>query len=294
MIFAALFFLIVLLFFPSAALAGSRYGLSLWLTELVPVLLPFFIAIRLFQFCVPQLANRRSFLLCGLLCGYPGGAAITVSQYKRGLLTRNKAYFYLGFANNPSPMFTLVFCGQSVLSLSVAQSAHLLALNIGASFLGSFLCCLFMSRFSKNNTYLPKRPSAVSPAGQNSSFSSRTLDDIILKSFETLVKIGGYVIIFSILGQLFHSFFHQSAAATVGSGILEISSGASYLKDVPFSLYAKKVLMSGILAFGGLSAAFQTNSILADSELSLFPYLLIKAVNSLCAVLLSLFLSRIF
>lgn len=294
MIFAALFFLIVLLFFPSAALAGSRYGLSLWLTELVPVLIPFFIAIRLFQFCVPQLANRRPFLLCGLLCGYPGGAAITVSQYKSGLLTRSKAYFYLGFANNPSPMFTLVFCGQSILSLSVTQSACLLALNIGASFLGSFFCYLFLKRFIKDNAYLPEHPSVALPAGQKSSFSSRMLDDIILKSFETLVKIGGYVIIFSILGQLFHSFFHQSAAATLGSGILEISSGASYLKDAPFSLHAKKVLMSGILAFGGFSAAFQTNSILAESELSIFPYLLIKTVNSLCAIMLSLLLTCIF
>lgn len=294
MIFTAVFFLIVLLFFPSAALAGSRYGLSLWLTELVPVLLPFFIAIRLFQFCVPQLANRRPFLLCGLLCGYPGGAAITVSQYKNGLLARSKAYFYLGFANNPSPMFTMAFCGQSILSLSVIQSACLLALNIGASFLGSFLCSLFMRRFPKDNTYPPEPISITSHAGQKSSFSSRVLDDIILNSFETLIKIGGYVMIFSILGQLFHSFFHQSAAAAAGSGILEISSGASYLKNAPLSLYAKKVLMSGILAFGGLSAAFQTNSILADSELSLFPYLLIKAVNSLCAVLLSLFLFRIF
>lgn len=294
MIFAALLFLMILLFFPSAALAGSRYGLSLWLTELVPVLLPFFIAIQLFRFCVPQLANRRLFLLCGLLCGYPGGAAITTVQYKNRLLTRSEAYFYLGFANNPSPMFTMIFCGQTVLSLSAAQSIWLFVLNIGASLLGSLICFFFIKRSENDCLYDPGQSRTSSHTAVRPVFTSKVLDHIILDSFETLLKIGGYVIIFAIFGQLFHSLFHRSISATVGSGILEISSGASYLKDIPLPLYAKKVLMSGILAFGGLSAAFQTNSILADSELSIIPYLLIKAVNSLCAVALSLILSCIF
>ena len=44
-----------------------------------------------------------------------------------------------------------------------------------------------------------------------------------------------------------------------------------------------------LLAFGGLSAAAQTGSVLTKSELSILPYILNKGINSLVAGLLSLF-----
>ena len=55
-----LFLLALLLFCPSVAIAGSRYGASLWLFELLPTLLPFFIAVRLFQYCLPRAADKRA------------------------------------------------------------------------------------------------------------------------------------------------------------------------------------------------------------------------------------------
>lgn len=284
MIIAIVLFLILLLFFPSVALSGSRYGLTLWMTELVPVLLPFFITIRLFKATLPNIAKKRIFLLCGLLCGYPAGASLVTGQYNDGLLTKREAYFYLGFVNNPSPMFTMAFCGQNLLFLNTWQCFLLLGINITASFLGSLLFYVVSGfRVSENKTdtrsSLPK---------QQETLSSALLDQIILDSFFTLFKIGGYVILFSILGQLLFHFVPMSVYSVLGSSMLEISSGASYLRKLSVPLLTKKVLMSGILAFGGLSAAFQTGSILTGSGLKLFPYILIKLLNGICATVLSL------
>lgn len=284
MIIAIVLFLILLLFFPSVALSGSRYGLSLWMTELVPVLLPFFITIQLFKASLPNMANKRAFLLCGLLCGYPAGASLVTGQYNNGLLTKRKAYFYLGFVNNPSPMFTMVFCGQNLLSLNTWQCFLLLAINITASFLGSLLFYFFSGFRLSNNK--PDTPSSL-PKTAEAVLSSALLDRIILDSFFTLFKIGGYVILFSILGQLLFHFIPLSAYSVLGSSMLEISSGVSYLRELSVPVFTKKVLMSGILAFGGLSAAFQTGSILTGSGLKLFPYILIKLLNGVCATILS-------
>lgn len=290
MIMISILFLCLLLFCPGVALAGSKYGAALWLTQLLPTLLPFFIAIRLFDSCLPQVSNRRVFLLTGILCGYPAGATLVMNQYDKGLLSRKQAYFYLGFVNNPSPMFVLVFCGTTILGMQSREAMLLFAILILVSLSGSLVFYgishilprplrRYLS-FCKQN--MPATGTQES-SGSHESFSSR-LDHIILDSFILLVKIGGYVIIFSIFGQFISQFPGASSSSRIlCSGILEITSGVSYLQTAPLYLHAKKALMLAILSFGGLSAAAQTNSILARSELSLFPYLIIKTGNGILA-----------
>lgn len=290
MIVISLLFLCLLLFCPGIALAGSKYGATLWLTQLLPTLLPFFIAIRLFDSCLPRISRHRIFLLTGILCGYPAGATLVANQYDKGLLSRKDAYFYLGFVNNPSPMFVLVFCGTTILGIR-SQEAMLL---FGALILGSLSGSLIFSVITR---FLPRHPrqyfsfrkqfphtdDITDDPGSAESLSSR-LDHIILDSFLLLVRIGGYVIIFSIFGQFMSQLPGISSASRIlCSGILEITSGVSYLQTAALSLHAKKTLMLAVLSFGGLSAAAQTNSILARSELSIFPYLIIKAGNGILA-----------
>lgn len=293
MIFISILFLFLLLFFPETALAGSKYGATLWLTQLLPTLLPFFIAIRLFDSCLPHIAQSRVFLLIGILCGYPAGATLVTNQYDKGLLSRRQAYFYLGFVNNPSPMFVLVFCGTTILEASSHESLLLFALLILSSLAGSLLFLSlssipwlpFCRSLSFRNSSTPEN---ITPAAMTTEETlSCRLDRIILDSFILLVKIGGYVIIFSIFGQFMNHFPGSSPASRIlCSGLLEITSGVSYLHTAALSFHTKKALMLAILSFGGLSAAAQTNSVLARSKLSILPYLIIKAGNGILAWLL--------
>lgn len=293
MIFCSVLFLCLLLFFPETAMAGSKYGASLWLTQLLPTLLPFFIAIRLFDTCLPRIASRRLFLLTGLLCGYPAGAALVTSQYERGLLSKRQAYFFLGFVNNPSPMFVLVYCGNQILRLNRTNALFLFLLLCLSSLIGSFLFSLIY--FSKKTDEkkicpAPLAGASVENAANGGSLSSQ-MDAIIQESFLVLIKIGGYVILFSILGQFILTLFPaDSVTSVLCSGSLEITSGLSFLRESALSMPVKKVLTMIILTFGGLSAAAQTGSVLSKSELSLFPYLLCKGLNCLLAGLFSLFL----
>lgn len=276
----SLIFLCLLLFFPEIALSGSQYGTTLWLTQLIPTLLPFFLAIRLFQNYLPRFANKRWVLLLGFLCGYPAGAGLVTAQYEKGLLSRTQAYFYLGFVNNPSPMFVLSFCGFSTLHLSGYRSFLLFLMVLLSSFLGSFLFSFLYNRFAPIPYFYPAKPSH-----RNTSISS--LDEIIIDSFLVLIKIGGYVVIFSILGQFISTFCENSPFfTTLSSGVLEITTGISYLQNLSFSLETKKILTLMLLSFGGFSAAAQTNSILSKSELSILPYLINKGMNALVAIAL--------
>lgn len=301
MIILSCLFLLLLLAFPEISLAGSRYGAALWLTQLLPTLLPFFIGIRLFNLSLPGVSSKRIFLLTGLLCGYPAGAALVADQYDRGLLDRKKACFYLGFVNNPSPMFVLVFCGTAILGLSSRESFLCLGIMILSALLGSSVSQLFF-RESKNSpspTSAKHTAPAVSGTQGTPPTFSEQLDQIILDSFTLMLKIGGYVILFSILGQCTHYLLPDSSKTAVifrilCSGSLEITSGISYLQGAALPLITKKILTVSILAFGGLSAAAQTNSILARSGLPIRPYLISKGLSSVFAFLLSSLLFGIF
>lgn len=295
MMVCSILFLALLLFCPAAAVAGSKYGASLWISELLPTLLPFFIAIRLLDSCLPHLTEKRLFLLTGILCGYPTGAVLVTNQYNKGLLTQRQAYFYLGFVNNPSPMFILVFCGSTVLGLQTPECFFLFAILLLSSFTGSSLFSLLFRTVSRSasDVKVPMTPLPI--YRQKASALSAQLDQIILDSFILLAKIGGYVILFSILGQYILALLSGHIIPSVWcAGTLEITSGISFLRAAPLAITAKKVLTLCLLAFGGLSAAAQTNSILIRSELSLLPYVINKILNSLIAGLLSLFLFRFF
>lgn len=290
MIICALMFLAILFFCPTIAIAGSKYGATLWLAELLPTLLPFFIGIRLFQQSLPQIASRRGALLLGLLCGYPTGATLVAYQYGRGLLPKYQAYFFLGFANNPSPMFVLSFCGIYVLHLSYLDSLLLFGLTILTSLIGSLLFSLLYKKFSSAPTVLP--PAAPVLSCRQTGTISQCIDDCILQSFVLITKIGGYVILFSILGQMLGQFLTLDAAPGISAlGALEVTSGISYLKQASLSHTTKEVLTTMLLCFGGLSAAAQTNSVLSQSGLSIFPYIINKLLNAfLAGVIVSLLL----
>lgn len=282
MIFFLILFLGLLLFCPELAVAGSKYGITLWLTQLIPTLLPFFILIKLLCHCLPNTSSKRPFLLLGLLCGYPTGAALVAEQYNRGLLSKRTAYFFLGFVNNPSPMFVMVFCGHTILHLSTTESFLLFGILILSSFLGSILFYAVSCLFVPDTRMEEKNLSTAIPSQRHNGI--QLIDNVIMDSFGILIRIGGYVTLFSILGQCLYAVLSPDSWYTAPlAGCLEITCGTSYLALTPISHATKKVLMMSILSFGGLSAAAQTGSVLSSSELSLIYYILIKLVNGLTA-----------
>ena len=271
----AILFLILLLCFPQIVVTGSKYGVCLWLQELLPTLLPFFIAIGLLKTSFPSLVSKKPLLLLGILCGYPTGAILVASQYEAGRLSPAAAYFYLGFVNNPSPMFVLAFCGQGILKESLSQSFLLFVLLILCSFTGSAIFYVFAKQKATKKPAFPLHICSE-PA------MAERLDQIILESFSTIVKVGGYVIIFSILGKFISTLCEQNALAQIlCTGALEITCGISYIQTFTSILSLEKVLLMAILGFGGLSAAAQTASVLTKTGLSICPYILIKGITSI-------------
>ncbi len=290
----------LLLFFPEITLNASRKGLALWYDTLIPTLLPFLIISQLLmqsnliEFFQKPLAPVCRYLfhisesgifciLCGFLCGYPVGARLITLQIREERLSADEGQYLLSFCNNVSPMFCISFGIRFAMGCSNPLTA-LLAIY------GAPILLAVMTR--------PKLPAKASNTKKQTPMPAnifRTIDICIIDSFSILIKLCGYLILFSILIHTLHAWLQNrgSSLLTVLACLLEITNGLSMTAVLPRGLFRE---LLGILAlsFGGLCCICQTNSVLEYSNLSVKTYLKAKLITTLLALFLYSFFCLIF
>lgn len=117
-------FTIFLVIFSKSNLTAAKNGLKLWANNVVPSLLPFFIATNLLSHTnvikyVSKACNKfmrpifnvpgecaYAFIL-GLISGYPVGAKIVTDLNDNNLCTTEEAERMLCFTNNSGPLFII-------------------------------------------------------------------------------------------------------------------------------------------------------------------------------------------
>lgn len=271
-----------LLLCPSAALTASRRGLDLWFGTLVPTLLPFLILsgflihsglVRvLASFLYPVLGrvfgiSPEGSYACftGFLCGYPVGAKVLGDLSRNHLIHPEEARYLLGFCNNVSPSFVITFLVTEQLNDSSLLAPTLLVLYGIPLFYGLLTRPIYLRRRKAIDFPDIKNASAVQ-------VNFELLDACIYDAVNTLLKLGGYIILFSVLAEIMaHMTFLPPSAAAVGTGILEVTNGIPKILSQFSKRTAYRILLP-VAAFGGLCAMAQTSSVLKGSGLSLGYY----------------------
>lgn len=275
--------LFILLLFPETAAAGSKSGLILWATVLVPSLLPFSVLTSLIRTYMQGRPYKYLLITAGLLSGYPIGAKIAGELYMDGSLSSKKALFFAGSTNNPSPMFVIFFVAGNLLHLGIEKYIFYLLVLV-SSFLGSLIFMLFSSRkrSKKNETF------CKSPAYSSNISLSEAIDTEISSAALLLIKIGGYVMLFSIFTAFLKNVsFLPLSIRIFFCGLLEITTGNAMIAQTAIPHGIKIILSIAATTFGGLSAAAQTNSVLQKTGLSMFHYIIIKLTGGVIAALLA-------
>lgn len=292
-----IFFFCIMLFFPSTVFSGASKGLLLWFQTVLPTLLPFLIIVNIMQktnlICqvsgiihpvsgpLFHISKEGSFaVLTGFLCGYPMGAKVTSDLVSERKISKNEGAYLLSFCNNTSPGFVAGF----VICQIIQDASLLLPSMIILLFVPAALSFLFR-RIYKIEKYCHN---PLHKKNQKESVSLSVFDQSIMDSFETITKIGGYIIVFSVLTELVAGL--QISQTSVGSfilPILEITNGVVMLETLPVSFGVRYALIMGLCAFGGLCAAAQTNGMLQNSGLKILPYIIEKLVTAMATSLLS-------
>lgn len=119
------------------------------------------------------------------------------------------------------------------------------------------------------------------------------IDISIMNGFETITRLGGYILLFSILSAAID--FCLPCAQVLKlllSGTCEVTTGLCRLASSGLPYETRFFLSMSTTAFGGLCILAQTKSVL-KKNLSILPYLTAKLLNAAVTGLLVLIISQI-
>ena len=309
-------FTIFLFIFATTNLSAAKTGLSLWASNVVPSLFPFFIATELLSytplvtylgkifekfmrpiFNVPGIGSYA--FIMGIISGYPVGAKIVTNFYSNNLCTKHEAERLLTFTNNSGPLFIIGTVGISMFGNS----------SIGILlFICHILACLsvgFIFRFYKRNT---RETSETLSNSSTTTLSFNNLGGIIatsiINSVHSIILIGGFIVLFSVIISMIYrsnafllleyiftpilSVFNISSSIITPffTGIVELTNGLMTLT----SIHLKNISVlyscaSFLLGFGGISILLQVLSITSKTDLSIKPYIFGKLLQGVLATI---------
>lgn len=321
-------FIIGLVLFSNSNLYAAKAGLKLWANNVVPSLFPFFIATNLLGHTnvVNYISKRCNFLmrplfnvpgqsayafLLGIISGYPVGAKIVTNLRNSGLCTKDEGERMLCFTNNSGPLFIVGTVGITLFSNTSIGILLLFTHILSAITVGIILG--FFSRLKKSNVSTKSVYSSVSINSCTFSNLGSVLSDSILDASKTIIMIGGFVVIFSVLismlstSHVLKAFsyllypvlkvlnINTSFATGLLSGIIELTNGVSLVCNVSNkSIFVNIVLCAFLLGFGGISVLLQVLSISSKSDLSIKKYFFGKLLQGIIASVFTYILLNVF
>ena len=223
-----------------------------------------------------------------MLCGYPMGAKTTSDLYENGQITKKEAEYLLTFVNQPSPVFVRTYLCQICLNDRVPFLKMMLILLASEWMTAQFFRFIIFRKknYFGEETVMKKETPATSS-------SEAFLDVSIMNGFETITRLGGYILMFAILSACISRWYiPHNVPGYLLTGILELTTGLYRLQPLILPDITKSILAVFLTASGGVCIAAQTRS-LVTKELSVRSYIVAKLLNGVIAVILILLVTKI-
>lgn len=269
--------LFLLLLFHDATITGTENGLLLWYQTLIPSLLPFIlvtnalsetnayqaVAVR-FQKMSSNIIYEIIAILLGNLCGYPIGGKIINDFVKNQYLSKKQADHILPLASQASPMFLIGYVYTHIIHSQIP-----LYIFMGSIYIPVMTYYIILSIHTTKTVHIT-----------NCVLTHRLcIKDSFLHAVETMVMIGIYVIIFSILLTILLPYCQHDVLKVLLS-FLEITTGLKLLNTLDITTALHISIICCLSAFGGLCSVFQIKGVLDYSTPNIKKYLLDKCILS--------------
>ncbi len=316
-----------LISYPKESFEASISGLNMWWGIVFPSLLPFFIVSELligfgvvnFLGVLLEPLMRPLFKVpgaggfvwaMGMASGYPAGAKLTARLRQEGHLTQIEAERLVSFTNSSNPLF--IFGAVAVGFFHTPELGVIFALS---HYLGNICVGLIMRFYGKDGT--DQRNDCVQKFKLRYAFSvlhhtrmkenrplGKLLGDAVTSSIQTLLMIGGFIILFSVVNRLLYHLhvtdlladllkivlssltIPQELSVPLISGLFEITLGSKLTSEVhSASILHQVMITSFILGFSGFSVQAQVASILAQTDIRFQPFFIARFIHGILASL---------
>ena len=294
---------VLMLLFPQPVFKGASSGLLLWFNVILPTLLPFMIVSNLLIGTRAIDAISKVFgpvmcrlfgvtrygsfaIIAGFLCGYPMGGKVTADLVRKQYITWQEGQYLLSFTNNTSPMFIISYVVWQNLK-DTSRTMPALLILILSPILCSFLFRIYYRPGARiHSSGCPPLPKAA---------AASLMDSCIMNGFETITKVGGYIMLFSILIALLQKLpLDHFLFSLLLLPSLEMTNGIPLLCASPLSADACFVLSLALTSFGGWCSVAQTRSMVQGTRLPITPYIIEKLITTLVTSLLAYTYIRLF
>lgn len=327
-----IFFAGSLIFFPKQSLNASIEGFSVWSEIVFPSLLPFFIVSQLMiGFGVVQFIGvllepimRPLFRVpgaggfvwvLGMASGYPAGAKMTAQLREKNIVSQIEAERLISFTNASSPLFifgaiAIGFFNQPSIGILLALSHYVSNALVG-------ICMRFYGKNEHFNNKSNKEKNYIKRAFKQMHETriketrpfGLILSDSIISSINTLIMIGGFIMLFSVLTEMlqlfnvtnFMSYVIQPLFSLLSIpidmanpfviSIFEITIGIKAITSQQnITLLIKLIIISFILGLNGFSVQAQVASVISHTDIRFFPYFLARILHGIFASILTFLL----
>jgi sporulation integral membrane protein YlbJ len=320
-------FILTMISQPKTVYEGASVGLQAWWNIVFPSLLPFFIASELlmslgivsFMGILLEPVMRPLFnvpgcgsfvMVLGFSSGCPIGTMVTAKLRRNKMCTQVEAERLMSFTNNSSPLFMLV-----AVSVGMFGNPKLGMLIVGAHYLANLTLGLVLRFYRKNDrerianhvsqhNVIRRSIRELARFHQNEKRAiGQIIGDAVSNSINTLLKIGGFMILFAViiriltqigfidyLAQIFASIlffldFEQGVYKSIASGIFEITLGTKIASETTAPLFQQLMATAMMLGWSGLSVHAQVASLIADTDIRIYPYIITRFAHATVAAI---------
>lgn len=316
---------IAMVLYPDVAFNSAVRGLKIWWEVVFPALLPFFIGSQVLMglgvvhfmgvmlepmmrplFNVP---GTGSFVLAmGLASGYPIGSVLTAQLRRQGLVSKTEAERLMSFTNTADPLFMSGAVAVGMFGLPAASGVIM-----AAHYLSSLLTGLVLKFYRRHQDQSP--PVALTPGNvlrralealrdariKDGRPFGQLLGDAVRQSVDTLLLVGGFIILFSVIIQMLGQAglvgyaangvksmlavvgLNQGLSLAVINGFFEITLGTQLAGQAAAPLAHRLMVASAVIAWSGLSVHAQVAAMIQGTDIDLKPYLFGRVFHSLTA-----------
>lgn len=316
---------VAMVLYPDVAFNSAVRGLKIWWEIVFPALLPFFIGSQVLMglgvvhfmgvlleplmrpvFNVP---GAGSFVMAmGLASGYPIGSVLTAELRRQQMVSKTEAERLMSFTNTADPLFMA-----GAVAVGMFGRPAVAGVIMAAHYISSLVTGLALRFYKYHSDRSPAKdggPGNIMSRAFRALVAAREKDgrpfgqmlgDSVRRSIDTLLLIGGFIILFSVIIQMLTRagivnmvtaplnalLPHLGLDVTLGgsfiSGFFEITLGTQLAGKSPAPLDHRLVAAGAIIAWSGLSVHAQVAAMIQGTDINIVPYLLSRLFHAVAA-----------
>lgn len=286
-------------------LESVNFSFNVWKNNIFPSLFPFFVIseilinygfVELISELFKPIMNKifkinskcAFIFIMSIISGFPSNSKYTRELYLNGEINEHEATKILAFSHFSNPLFimgtiSITFLDNKEVGLLILICHYITNIIIGILFRNYYPSKIENNKTNIKNAIIKMHNKRIN----NDKNFGEIITNSLLNSINTLLLILGIVTMFLVITTIIDNNinlnnFYQS----ILNGIFEMTQGLKYVSILNIPLKLKAILSTMIISFGGLSVHMQIVSIISDTKIKYFPFLVARIIHALIAPLL--------